>query len=281
MQRILNNLLTVAMIGLLSTSASLAMAKGGGKGGGKSGGGKGGSSHKSGHKSGHKSSHKSSHKSGKSHSHHGTHKTSHTQHSHSHSHSHHGYHDHHYRGWHGHKHYPVGFWFGGNYGVVETGVVETGVISTGVIGTGVVSTPVPVAGIDVEFTKIEQLDAGDPENNVAPTYRVSFHNNSDVDITQPFDVAILAANDDKLVEGLPSASVQVDSLAADETTSVDIQLPAAAMTMGTDDGKPAAFSYVHTIIDSQNDLVETDKTNNLSVDSCDDIPAVADVATAE
>ena len=77
-------------------------------------------------------------------------------------------------------------------------------------------------------------------------------------------------------QGLPYASVRVDSLAADETISVDIRLPIAAMTMGSADGQTAPFAYVHTIIDSQKELVETNKANNLSVDSRDDIPAVAE-----
>ena len=153
-------------------------------------------------------------------------------------------------------HYPVGFWFGGNYDVADTDVAD--------------------GGIDVEFTKIEQIDAGDPSKNQAPAYRVWFHNNSDVDIAQPFDVAILASTDDQLSQGLPYASVRVDSLAADETTSADIRLPIAAMTMATADGQSAPFAYVHTIIDSQKELVETNKANNLSVDNRDNIPAVAE-----
>jgi hypothetical protein len=241
MQRLLKNLLTAAMIGLIATSASFAMAKGG-KGGGK--GGKGGKS--GGHKSGHKSGH----------SHHDhkprVRKTSFSHHSHSISH----YHVH---KWYGHDHYPVGFWFGGNYGVVDTGVVSTGVA---------------VGGIDVEFSKIAQIDAGDPAKNLAPAYRVWFHNNSTVDINQPFDVALLASTDNKLSQGLPYSSVRVDGLAADETTSVDIRLPIAAMSMKTADGQTAPFAYVHTIIDSQKELVETNKANNLSVDSRDDIPTV-------
>ncbi len=141
-------------------------------------------------------------------------------------------------------------------------------------GTDVVSTGVAVGGIDVEFSKISQLDAGDPAQNLAPAYRVWFHNNSSVDINQPFDVALLASSDGKLSEGLPYASVRVDSLAADETMSVDIRLPIAAMTMGSSEGQPAPYAYVHTIIDSQKELVETNKANNVSVDSRDDIPAV-------
>jgi hypothetical protein len=241
MQRLLNNLLTVAVIGVILTSTSLAMAKGG-KGSGKGGG-----------KSGAKSS---GHKSGPSHS---GHKSTHAHHasfSHSHSFSH--YHVH---KWYGHDHYPVGFWFGGSYGVVGTDVVTTGVA---------------VAGIDVEFSKIAQIDAGDPTKNLAPAYRVWFHNNSTVDINQPFDVAILASTDDQLAQNLPYASVRVDGLAADETTSVDIRLPIAAMSMKSADGQTAPFAYVHTIIDAQKELVETNKANNLSLDSRDDIPAVTE-----
>jgi len=270
MQRLLNNLLAAAVIGLVSTSTSLVMAKGGGHGGGHS--------HSGGHKGG---GHKTGSHGPHNRSHHGTH-TSFSHHSHSRSFGHYG--NHHslsivrtggYRGrgywpiyvggphprWYGHDRYPVGFWFGGNYGVVGTDVVSTGVA---------------VGGIDVEYSKIAQLDAGDATQNLGPAYRVWFHNNSSVDINQPFDVALLASNDGKLSQGLPYSSVRINSLAADETTSVDIRLPIAAMTMGSSDGQPAPYAYVHTIIDSQQELVETNKANNLSVDSRDDIPAVTE-----
>jgi hypothetical protein len=97
-----------------------------------------------------------------------------------------------------------------------------------------------------------------------------------VDINQPFDVALLASNDGKLSQGLPYASVRVDGLAADETTSVDIRLPIGAMSMASNGGKAAPYAYVHTIIDSQRELVETDKTNNLSVDSREEIATLAE-----
>jgi len=158
-------------------------------------------------------------------------------------------------GWHPrppyHMWYPVRFWIGGRYDVVDD-VVET--------------------GIDVEFTSIRQLDAGDPATNQAPAYRVWFHNNSDVDINQPFDVAILGSNDLALSENLPYAAVRVDGMAAGETRSVDIRLPIEAMTMGTADGGTAPYKYVHAIVDSQNELVETNKANNIAVFLKKDIP---------
>ncbi|HEX3997464.1 MAG TPA: hypothetical protein VHX65_02825 [Pirellulales bacterium] len=268
MKRFLNNLLIVVVVGLVSTSASLVMAHGGG-----------------GHSSGGHSSHSSSgHSSSRSVGHAGTgHLGAHTY-----AHiSHAGPTD--YKGtrhpslvilnppgtvggnyppgyprypfpprhrWPYHMHYPVGFWFGGSYDVVDADAVE--------------------GGIDVQFTKIEQLDAGDSAKNLAPAYRVWFHNNSDVDIAQPFDVAILASTDGKLSQGLPYANVRVDGIAADQTASVDIRLPIEAMTMASTDGQTAPYAYVNTIIDSQKELVETDKANNLSVDSRDTISAAAE-----
>jgi hypothetical protein len=149
-----------------------------------------------------------------------------------------------------HMHYPVWFWFGRSY------LVNT----------------VEIGGIDVQFTSIRQLDAGDPSKNLAPAYRVWFTNNTDVDINQPFDVAILAANSTTLSQGLPYAAVRVDGMAAGETMSADIRLPIEAMSMTGNNGQPAAFTYLHTIVDSQNELVETNKQNNLAVFARQDIP---------
>jgi hypothetical protein len=155
---------------------------------------------------------------------------------------------------HRHHHYPVGGWFDGD---IEDGDADA-----------------VAGGIDVQFTSIRQLDAGDPANNLAPAYRVWFTNNSDVDIDQPFDVALLASNDEELAQDLPYESVRIDGMAAGETTSVDIRLPIEAMSMGGDDGQAAPYAFIHTIIDSQRELVETNKANNLSVYGRDDIPAL-------
>lgn len=150
-----------------------------------------------------------------------------------------------------HMHYPVRFWFGGSYAVADE-YVE--------------------GGIDVAFTSIRQLDAGDPSQNLAPAYRVWFHNNTDVDIDQAFDVAILASNDPTLTTNLPYAAVRVNGMGAGETMSVDIRLPIEAMSMATVNGQPAPYTYLHTIVDSQNELVEINKANNVSVYPRQNIP---------
>lgn len=149
-----------------------------------------------------------------------------------------------------HMWYPVVFWFGGHYDVAD--VVE--------------------AGIDVQFTSIRQLDAGDPAKNLAPAYRVWFTNNTDADINQPFDISILASNTQTLTQNLPYSAVRVNGIAALETTYVDIRLPIEAMTMNTSGGQAGPYAYLHTIIDSQNELVETNKVNNYAVFARQDIP---------
>jgi hypothetical protein len=253
MQRLLNNLTAVAVIGLISMSGSLALAHGGGGGHG----GSHGSSHSS-FRSGGGSSHASHNHASHSHANKTSKSKTHNNKSHNKSASnkkpilkqpnkpHHNRHRY-------HMHYPVRGWFDGDIDDGDADAAE--------------------GGIDVEFSSIRQLDAGDPSKKLAPAYRVWFHNNSTVDIDQPFDVAILASTDGQLAEKLPYASVRVDGMAADETTSVDIRLPIEALSMGSD-GDAAAYSYLHTIIDSQRELVETNKANNLSVYGRQDIPAL-------
>jgi hypothetical protein len=254
MQRLLNNLLAVAVIGLISTSGSLVMARGGGgHGGGHSSGGhsarssgsRGASHHNN---SGHTLQSHKSHPTSANKSHpKGTHKPTKTA-------SNKGKGRHHRHRRHYHMHYPVGGWFDGD---IEEGDADA---ATG--------------GIDVQFASIRQLDAGDAAKNLAPAYRVWFTNNSDVDIDQAFDVAILAANDEELAQDLPYASMRIDGMAAGESTSVDIRLPIEAMSMGSDDGQAAPYAFVHTIIDAQRELVETNKSNNLAVYGRDDIPTL-------
>ena len=60
--------------------------------------------------------------------------------------------------------------------------------------------------------------------------------------------------------------------AADETMYVDIRLPIEAMTMNTTDGHAGPYAYLHTIVDSQNELVETNKVNNYAAFARQDIP---------
>jgi len=260
MQRLLKNLTAVAVIGLIAMSGSMAMAKGGGGGGGHSSGGHSGGHSSSGHSMGRSTMHTSPNHFTQSHkftnnSKNGKNKLASKT----------GKNKgkvkgkkpgrHHRRPTY-HMFYPSGDWIDGDIDDGDADAVE--------------------GGIDVEFTSVRQLDAGDPAKNLAPAYRVWFHNNSTVDIDQPFDVAILASTDGQLAQALPYASVRVDGMAADETTSVDIRLPVGAMSMGG-----SQYSFLHTIVDSQRELVETNKSNNVAVFDRNDIPELEEQAAAE
>lgn len=281
MQRTLNNLLTIVVIGVVMTTASMSMARGGGgHGGGHSGGHSShasrghasGQSHhangndaSSGHKNktnktnknkntngkknkktkktnGKKTSSKKNNKNKKN----KKNKNKHRRH---------------------HRRYPKRFWYGGDDdggdgddGDSEPAEYETAAVSP--------------TGVDVSFASIRQLDAGDPDNNLGPSYRVWITNNSPVAIDTPFDVALLASNDGKMSEGLPYGSVEVEGMEAGETQALDIRLPVAAMTMDGQGDDAGAYSFVHAVVDSQNVLTETDKKNNIAVFNDDDIPQI-------
>jgi hypothetical protein len=107
------------------------------------------------------------------------------------------------------------------------------------------------------------VDPGHPEENLGPRYRVWFRNNGTQPITHPFDVMLFAANDDRLVAGLPRAGVRVTAIEALDVQSVDIRLPPEVLSMNRDaDGKPAPFAVLHVLVDAQREVPEVVRTNN-------------------
>lgn len=116
---------------------------------------------------------------------------------------------------------------------------------------------------DVQLLAIRFVDAGHPEQKLGPRFRVWIRNNSSADLTTPFNVSVIASNDDRLNEDLPQAGVRVEGIKAGETQSVDVRLPWEVYEMGRDaDGKLAPFAKVHAIVDSHGEIVETSETNN-------------------
>jgi len=116
---------------------------------------------------------------------------------------------------------------------------------------------------DLQLLAVRFVDPGHPEEKLGPRYRVWFRNNSDRPITRPFSVMLFAANDDNLTGDLPQAGVQVTSIGAGDTQSVDIRLPIEAYAMGKDDqGQPAPFSTLHVIVDSHREVPEVEEANN-------------------
>jgi len=134
-----------------------------------------------------------------------------------------------------------------------------------VCGTWVDVAPVavPPTQFDLQLLAVRFVDPGHPEEKLGPRYRVWFRNNSPVAINQPFDVVLLAGNDDKVAQNLPTAGVRVASIGAGQTQAVDIRLPFEVQQMGRDEqGKLAPFTTLHVLVDANREIDETSEVNN-------------------
>lgn len=131
-------------------------------------------------------------------------------------------------------------------------------------GTWVDVPPVIVnSGIDVQLLATRFVDPGHPDQQLGPRFRVWMRNNSAIDLTQQFNVMLVASNDGTVDSGLPQAGIRISGLHAGETQAVDIRLPFAANTMGRDTaGHQIPFTYLTALVDSHNELSEADKSNN-------------------
>nr|MCH5376682.1 hypothetical protein [Planctomycetota bacterium] len=119
---------------------------------------------------------------------------------------------------------------------------------------------------DLQLLAVRFVDAGHPENQLGPRFRVWFRNSSPQDLSIPFNVSVIASNDDRLSGDLPQAGVRVEGMEAGEKQSVDLRLPWEAYEMGRDtSGRTLPFARLHVVVDSHRELTETSKTNNGAV----------------
>lgn len=124
----------------------------------------------------------------------------------------------------------------------------------------VVSVP---SGYDVQLLAVRFVDPGHPEEQLGPRYRVWLRNNSLRPIQSPFNVTVVAANDDNLIAGLPQAGVTVPEMEVDAVVPVDIRLPFEANRMNQmSNGQRAPFTRLHVLVDSHAELPEADESNN-------------------
>lgn len=131
-------------------------------------------------------------------------------------------------------------------------------------GTWVDVQPAIVAsGYDLQLLAVRFVDPGHPQKNLGPRYRVWLRNNSSVAISSPFTVHLLAGSGGEPAADAPSAGVTVKSIDPHATATVDVRLPATVNAMTrTEQGQPAPFTTLHTIVDSGRAINETDEANN-------------------
>lgn len=134
---------------------------------------------------------------------------------------------------------------------------------------------------DLQLLAVRFVDAGHPEEQLGPRYRVWFRNNGQTAIVTPLDVTLLASNDGRLVSGLPQAGVRVTSVEAGDTQAVDIRLPLEVGTMGRDgQGQTTPFQTLHVLVDANRVIDDPNRANNGSAIPRDQILPV-DPATFE
>jgi hypothetical protein len=143
-------------------------------------------------------------------------------------------------------------------------------------GTWVDVPPVVVAPqqYDLQLLAVRFVDGGHPEQQIGPRYRVWFRNSSPQDVTTPFNVSIIAAQDDRLHDRLPQAGVRVEAIAAGETQAVDLRLPWEAYELSRDAaGNELPFDKLHVVVDSHREINEVaDANNGAIVDRGDILP---------
>lgn len=130
---------------------------------------------------------------------------------------------------------------------------------------------IPV-GMDLQLLAVRFVDNGHPEQNLGPRYRFWLRNNSQIQITQPFSALVLASNDLIPTADLPQAGVVIPTMDVGEIKPIDVRLPLAANRMGiTPEGHHVPFNYLHVLVDSHQQIGETDETNNGQVVARTDI----------
>ena len=140
-------------------------------------------------------------------------------------------------------------------------------------GTWVDVPPVVVdSGTDLQLLATRFVDNGHPDQNLGPRYRVWLRNNGPLSTTIPFNVVLIAANSPVPTPDLPQAGAVVNGIAAGEIQTVDIRLPLDANRLAvTPEGQRVPFGYLHILVDSHRDLVESNESNNGSVVARNDI----------
>lgn len=139
-------------------------------------------------------------------------------------------------------------------------------------GAEVVAAAPPAGPVDVQLLAVRFVDNGHPESNTGPRYRVWLKNVGQQPIQAPFEVTLLAANDDVPAAELPQSGGIVESLGIDEVATVDVRLPIETLQFGVSaDGQRAPFSRLHVLVDSHQELQETDETNNGAVVDRDEV----------
>jgi len=116
---------------------------------------------------------------------------------------------------------------------------------------------------DIQLLAVRFVDPGHPDEKLGPRYRIWFRNNSPESVDRPFDVLLLAADDERLTADSPRAGVRVTGVGAGSTQSVDVRLPFEVYQVGRNEkGGPAPLGMLHVLVDANREVPELFEANN-------------------
>ena len=119
------------------------------------------------------------------------------------------------------------------------------------------------AAADLQPVDIKLVDAGVPNENLGPRYRVTVFNGGAANVNQEFTVRLMASADGQPGADLPGAVKRVSGLNAGDATTVDLRLP-----------QGLSFQYLVVVVDNEGEVTDANRGNNAAV-MATDAPAVA------
>ncbi|MGE3317403.1 MAG: CARDB domain-containing protein [Planctomycetaceae bacterium] len=116
--------------------------------------------------------------------------------------------------------------------------------------------------VDIEPAELKLVDAGDIAAGRGPRYRLTARNLGKNEAPK-FHVTLLV-DGRELTENAFVITVESVGIAPGQSRSIDLQLPVEVLKMGTGaDGKPASFETIVVILDSDEQVQETNEENNI------------------
>jgi hypothetical protein len=95
---------------------------------------------------------------------------------------------------------------------------------------------------------------------------MTLRNKSGLSVSQQFNVALAASIGRQATAESAFATQRVNGLEAGQLLAVEVRLPAKAYNMGLNaDGQPVPFAFLTAVVDSHQEVPETDRDNDFMV----------------
>jgi hypothetical protein len=136
--------------------------------------------------------------------------------------------------------------------------------------------------IDLQVDYVQLVEAGDPQQELGPLYRVWIVNNGGAAVAKPFDVVLVATNEEAPSQESPYAAERVVQIGAGQRLSVELRLPVDVLQLAVDaEGQPVPFKNLFAAVDVHQELTELNEQNNALGLARNNVPDASLVATVE